>query len=373
MDVKNTKRVFLGFDMGGTLAKLVYAEKDTVFCKESLDILNFILSTSHYGSSGIRDSHLEVSIPELGKVYFIRFASNRISGAIDLIKKKNLHIGIEILYAVGGGTHKYKALFEKELGVKIVHLDELGSIVKGMVYLLQHVEDECYTIENVANEDGSTIKINKNFGTDNDLFPFLVVNIGTGVSILKVTKANDIERISGTALGGGTFLGLCRLLTNSKKFDEALDLAATGDANSVNMLVKDIYSGECKGLGSDIKHFNLSGDLTASFFAKNIMISNPNENIRKKVSDSDISRALCIMIAQNVTQIALLNAKLHNVFKVFFTGNFLRHNPIASRTIVQNMRRWSELGNLNIEILFFRREGYLGAFGALIQGIERLK
>jgi pantothenate kinase len=46
MDVKNTKRVFLGFDMGGTLAKLVYAEKDTVFCKESLDILNFILSTS---------------------------------------------------------------------------------------------------------------------------------------------------------------------------------------------------------------------------------------------------------------------------------------------------------------------------------------
>jgi len=41
--------------------------------------------------------------------------------------------------------------------------------------------------------------------------PFLVVNIGTGCSILHVTDRN-FKRVGGTACGGGTFLGLTRLL-----------------------------------------------------------------------------------------------------------------------------------------------------------------
>jgi pantothenate kinase len=34
-------------------------------------------------------------------------------------------------------------------------------------------------------------------------FPYLVVNIGSGVSILKVTGPGKAERVSGTSLGGG--------------------------------------------------------------------------------------------------------------------------------------------------------------------------
>lgn len=36
-------------------------------------------------------------------------------------------------------------------------------------------------------------------------FPYLVVNIGSGVSILKVTGPGKAERVSGTSLGGGLF------------------------------------------------------------------------------------------------------------------------------------------------------------------------
>jgi type II pantothenate kinase len=39
-------------------------------------------------------------------------------------------------------------------------------------------------------------------------FPYLVVNIGSGVSILKVTGPGKAERVSGTSLGGGTWLFL---------------------------------------------------------------------------------------------------------------------------------------------------------------------
>lgn len=50
-------------------------------------------------------------------------------------------------------------------------------------------------------------------------FPCLLVNIGSGVSIVKVDKDGSYERISGTSLGGGTLWGLLSLLTDAESFD----------------------------------------------------------------------------------------------------------------------------------------------------------
>ena len=59
------------------------------------------------------------------------------------------------------------------------------------------------------------------------------------------------------SLGGGTFLGLCCLLTGCETFEEAIDLASQGDSKNVDKLVRDIY-------GGDYSRFNLSGDTVAS-------------------------------------------------------------------------------------------------------------
>ena len=68
---------------------------------------------------------------------------------------------------------------------------------------------------------------------DSDLFPYLLVNIGSGVSMLKVDSESSSERVSGSSLGGGTFWGLCRLLTRVKNFDEMLELSMRGDNSKV--------------------------------------------------------------------------------------------------------------------------------------------
>lgn len=60
-----------------------------------------------------------------------------------------------------------------------------------------------------------------------------------------------------SSLGGGTFLGLCCLLTNCETFEEAVELASKGDNHKVDRLVQDIY-------GGDYGRFNLKGDLVAS-------------------------------------------------------------------------------------------------------------
>ncbi|KAK4766632.1 hypothetical protein SAY87_008274 [Trapa incisa] len=51
----------------------------------------------------------------------------------------------------------------------------------------------------------------------NDLFPYLLVNIGSGVSMIKVDGDGKFERASGTNVGGGTYWGLGRLLTKCKR------------------------------------------------------------------------------------------------------------------------------------------------------------
>ena len=101
--------------------------------------------------------------------------------------------------------------------------------------------------------------------------PFLVVNVGSGVSILLVdpstrakaknfrkggdrgnvkrrkgganvtTQPPQWRRVGGSSLGGATFLGLCRALGCASNFEEALKLAAEGDSKTVDLLVGDIY------------------------------------------------------------------------------------------------------------------------------------
>lgn len=142
------------------------------------------------------------------------------------------------------------------------------------------------------------------------LFPLLLVNIGSGVSVLRVegfkrtedtrngggggssgsggggsgsgsslraTGASssrvNFRRVGGTACGGATFLGLAKLLTRrpDMSFDEALELASAGDSSYVDKLVGDIYGEE----GSAA--LGLPASLTAASFGKLVAPPPPEE------------------------------------------------------------------------------------------------
>ncbi len=50
---------------------------------------------------------------------------------------------------------------------------------------------------------------------------------------LQVNGDGQYERISGSSLGGGTFWGLCRLLTQRRDFDDMLELSMQGNNANV--------------------------------------------------------------------------------------------------------------------------------------------
>lgn len=94
-----------------------------------------------------------------------------------------------------------------------------------------------------------------------DIYPYLLVNIGSGVSMVKVSGPKQYERVGGTSLGGGTLWGLLSLLTGARTFDDMLALAEKGDNGNVDMLVGDIY-------GTDYGKIGLKSNLIASSFGK---------------------------------------------------------------------------------------------------------
>ena len=120
------------------------------------------------------------------------------------------------------------------------------------------------------------------------IYPFMLVNIGSGVSILSVKGPDDYKRVYGTSLGGGTFLGLCCLLTGCNTFEEAMALAAKGDNRKADKLVRDIY-------GGDYERFGLSGDIVASSFGQMNLAEK-----RKDAKPEDLARATLVTITNNI-------------------------------------------------------------------------
>ncbi|CAJ0908741.1 15232_t:CDS:2 [Entrophospora sp. SA101] len=106
-------------------------------------------------------------------------------------------------------------------------------------------------------------------GTPSNMFPYMIVNIGSGVSILKVTAMDKFERISGTSLGGGTLWGLLSLLTGAKSFDEMLESSKHGD-NINDMLVGDIYGTDYSKVG--LKATTIASSMGKVFKKNNNMI-----------------------------------------------------------------------------------------------------
>ena len=74
--------------------------------------------------------------------------------------------------------------------------------------------------------DISAASSQEQFSIGNTQKDKLLVSIGSGVSMLKVSSCGGkFERVSGTMIGGGTLVGLSNLLTGVKDFDEIIKLS----------------------------------------------------------------------------------------------------------------------------------------------------
>ncbi|KAG6683655.1 hypothetical protein I3842_12G025700 [Carya illinoinensis] len=340
----------LALDIGGSLIKLVYfsrhedqsIRKKTV--KERLGI-----------SNGNRRSY-----PILGgRLHFVKFETSKINDCLDFIYSKQLHRGgmdarwhselpaneNTVIKATGGGAYKFADLFKERLGVSLDKEDEMNCLVAGANFLLKAIRHEAFTHMEGHKE---FVQIDHN-----ELFPYLLVNVGSGVSMIKVDGDGKFQRVSGTNVGGGTYWGLGRLLTKCKSFDDLLELSQRGNNRTIDMLVGDIYG------GMDYSKIGLSASTIASSFGKAISDNKELEDYRPE----DISLSLLRMISYNIGQISYLNALLFGIKRIFFGGFFIRGHAYTMDTISFAVHFWSKG---EAQAMFLRHEGFLGALGAFM-------
>ena len=87
----------------------------------------------------------------------------------------------------GGGAYKFESDFRDLLEMDLLKFDELNSLIDGIHYIHYiNPSKECFYYRDPFNDRGNFSKENYDFSNP---YPYLVVNIGSGVSIL---AGNDL-------------------------------------------------------------------------------------------------------------------------------------------------------------------------------------
>lgn len=168
---------------------------------------------------------------------------------------------------------------------------------------------------------------------------YLLVSIGTGTSILEV-KGGAARRLSGSTLGGGTLLGLSRLLGCGDSFSEFVELAARGDRTRVDLYVDGVFS--------STDHTLLSGETASSF-----------GDVRSK-EPADLAHGLMWLIGENIGILCNAIARQVAVQTIVFGGTTLAGNHILRSVLCKTV---SDSG---VEALVLQDGAFCGAAGAAL-------
>ncbi|KAI5845502.1 pantothenate kinase pank [Tricharina praecox] len=375
----------MAIDIGGSLAKLVYFTRDP------------------HGKGG-RLNFKSFETEKIDELIAFMGALIRSSEWARPPGKEKIQI-----MATGGGAYKYAERIQNAIGVEIRREDEMECLIGGLDFFSREIPREVfsYTEDNPMHFSESKP----------DAYPYMLVNIGSGVSILMVTGPDEFKRVGGSSLGGGTLWGLLSKMTDAKTFDEMLALAQRGDNTKVDMLVEDIYGGGYDKIGlkpttiasSFGKVFKMqsrankyaaasANDVSsassdcASCAAKRAEspVGNPSHSTTNGVSDAipaedqskagaatvnggdeksrfgpeDISRSLLYAISNNIGQLAYLHAQINHMKHIYFGGSFIRGHHETMHTLTYAIRFWSQGEK---KAYFLRHEGYLGAVGAFLR------
>lgn len=134
-----------------------------------------------------------------------------------------------------------------------------------------------------------------------DLNKLIVVSMGTGTSFVQV-EGSDIRHIGGIGIGGGTILGLSRLLLKTQEIDQVVALALKGTVTNIDLQIRDICNKPLSGLPLDA---------TASTFGK----------ASANASAEDIAAGIIHLVLQSVGQAAILSALNSDIKDFVLIGN----------------------------------------------------
>ena len=190
----------------------------------------------------------------------------------DCFSEINFKTDVNLLAVTGG---KHLNLGDEIESTKIIHVNEIDAVGEGAMNL-----------SGLSNEN-----------------PTIIVSAGSGTACILAQDGNYIH-CSGTGVGGGTVLGLSKLLLDTTDPTEIAELAKLGNESGVDLILEDVVSGPIGELPSDT---------TAVNFGK---IS----KIDSDVSKQDIAAGIVNLVGQTAARIATSVATTFNAKEIVVVG-----------------------------------------------------
>ena len=172
--------------------------------------------------------------------------------------------------------------------------------------------------------------------------PVIIVSAGTGTACVYANKGEYIHG-SGTGIGGGTLIGLSKLIIGETDPVKRQELAKKGNSTKTDLLISDVITGP---IG------NLPPNTSAVNFGK---INKIDQNL----SPEDLAAGLVNMVGQVIARIATSVALAFNTKDIIIVGRTPNFETIQKPLI--------EAAKItNFELHFPDNGEYASALGALI-------
>ncbi len=218
--------------------------------------------------------------------------------------------------AVTGGRHR---LLPDQIGAcAVISVDEVQAIGRGG-----------QAMAGLSEEEGDT--------------PVLVVSAGSGTAVV-AARGDQCAHVTGTGVGGGTLLGLSRLLLCTVDPHEIDALAQRGDSNGADLSLGDVIGVPLGRLPADATAVNFGRlarqDLT--------------------VSREDLAAALVTLVGQVIAITAINAAHAQQIERIVVTGH-LTDMP-SVRGVLEQVGEY-----YGVHIALPPDAGYATALGALLQ------
>ncbi len=174
----------------------------------------------------------------------------------------------------------------------------------------------------------------------------LAVSMGTGTALVHAIDGEEMRYLGGTGVGGGTLVGLSKLLLRAESIEHIEEYAAQGSLANIDLRIKDMTASDTLT--------NLSRELTAANFG----------NVSDLASREDIARGILNLVFETVGMICVFAARQCCVSDIVLTGNLTRLD--FSKT------KFDEFNNLGYGVKFHipKRAEFSTVIGAALLGLE---
>ena len=176
----------------------------------------------------------------------------------------------------------------------------------------------------------------------------LVVSMGTGTAIVHARADGRMQYLGGTGVGGGTLMGLSKLLLNAEAVNHIEKYAEAGSLDNIDLRIKDMTA-----MNSLTQ---LESDLTAANFGK----------LSDIATKEDIALGIMNLVFETVGMVSIFAARSVGAKDIILTGNVTR--------LAHCRRKFEEFNRLEVarglNFLIPERSRYATAIGAAMIGMR---